>query len=87
MRSIFIIKFRESTQIGPGSTIESYLEQGLVKDGYRLKIEFDDDARFIHLTGQHTEKAQVQYHQLIPMTSVASILLKPDSEKSPTPKK
>ena len=72
---ITLIKFRDATQIGPESSVETYLEQGQMLLGFKLKIEFDTDDRFILLTGTHLEPKKKPFFQLIPLTSVSTLMM------------
>lgn len=82
--SIAEAKFQEAMQLGPSSTVVSYLLQGEVRDGYKLTLAFDDDPRFFRVDGVHIDKPEHPKHgrftQLFPLTSVASIFVKNDGK-------
>lgn len=72
---IKLVKFRDATQIGPESAVETYLEQGQVLLGFKMSIEFDKDERFLLLTGNHIEAGRKPFYQLVPLSAVSTLMM------------
>jgi hypothetical protein len=79
---ISTIKLNDNVQIGESSYVMSYINQGSIIDAFKMTISLDADPRFILLTGKHVDKDLTSY-QLIPLTSVSTILLKDNTRGEP----
>jgi hypothetical protein len=80
---ISVIHFYDIVRIGPGATPYSHLQNGQMVEGtHKIAIEFDSDPRFLLVAAAHRDKPE-EYQQLIPLTSVCSILMKEKRVKRP----
>lgn len=85
MIKIIYVKFNNSLPVGPDSFAYNYLTNGQAVSSYKLDVSLSPDLAFVVVRGQHIDKKDAKYCQLVPVSNCASFAVSEDpyAPKSP----
>lgn len=70
------VNFLYPVNVGPDMVPHQWLQQGRVVGDRKTVIEFDDDVRFLRVS--FVKDSVEPWQQLIPFTSIVSVVVTPD---------